>query len=89
MTANSLFNWPVQAKGADAFKLALCLISRGLEGVYARSVNTLHDEIIIEARNGIQDQVQAIVKESMEEALNRIIPEVPFAVEIRVAEVWG
>jgi DNA polymerase I-like protein with 3'-5' exonuclease and polymerase domains len=27
-----------------------------------------HDEIIIEARDGIQDQVQAIVIESMEEA---------------------
>lgn len=50
---------------------------------------TLHDEIIIAARDGIEDQVQAIVKESMEEALNRIIPEVPFVVEIRVADSWG
>ena len=29
-----------------------------------------------------------IVKESME-ALERIIPEVPFVAEIRVAEAWG
>jgi DNA polymerase I-like protein with 3'-5' exonuclease and polymerase domains len=35
------------------------------------------------------DQVQAIVKESMEEALEQIVPKVPFAVEIRVAEAWG
>jgi DNA polymerase I-like protein with 3'-5' exonuclease and polymerase domains len=55
----------------------------------ARIVHTQHDEIIIEARDAIEDQVTAIVKESMEEALNRIIPEVPFAVEIRVAEAWG
>ena len=35
----SLFCLPVQANGADGFKLALYLISRGLEGVDARIVN--------------------------------------------------
>jgi DNA polymerase I-like protein with 3'-5' exonuclease and polymerase domains len=33
VTDNSLFNWPVQTNGADGFKIALCLISRGLEGL--------------------------------------------------------
>ena len=50
---------------------------------------TQHDEIIIEARDGTEDQVEAIVKESMEEAFRQIIPEVPFIAEIRVAEAWG
>ena len=74
--------------GADAFKLTLYLIYRGLEGMDARVVHTQHDEIIVEARDAIADQVQAIVKESMEEALERIIREVLFAVEIRVADSW-
>jgi DNA polymerase I-like protein with 3'-5' exonuclease and polymerase domains len=39
VTDNSLFNWPVQANGADGFKLALYLISSGLEGVDARIVH--------------------------------------------------
>ena len=55
----------------------------------ARIVHTQHDEIIVEARDGIEDQVREIVKESMEEALEGIIPEVPFVAEIRVAEAWG
>jgi DNA polymerase I-like protein with 3'-5' exonuclease and polymerase domains len=75
--------------GADGFKLALYLISRGLEGIDARIVHTQHDEIIVEARDAIGDQVQAIVKESMEVALERIISEVPFVAETRVAEAWG
>jgi DNA polymerase I-like protein with 3'-5' exonuclease and polymerase domains len=33
--------------------------------------------------------VQTIVEESMENAFNKIIPDVPFAVEIRMAETWG
>jgi DNA polymerase I-like protein with 3'-5' exonuclease and polymerase domains len=60
-----------------------------LEGADAHIVHTQHDEIIVEARDGIEDQVQAIVKKSMEEALEQIIPEVPFVAEIRVAEAWG
>jgi DNA polymerase I len=90
VTDNSLFNWPVQANGADGFKLALYLISRGLEGVDARIVHTpQHDEIIIEARDAIEDQVEAIVKESMEEAFKKIIPEVPSVVEPKIADSWG
>jgi DNA polymerase I-like protein with 3'-5' exonuclease and polymerase domains len=49
---------------------------------------TLHDEILIDARDGIEDQVQTIVGESMETAFKRIIPEVPFVAEIRVADSW-
>jgi hypothetical protein len=45
--------------------LALYLISRGLEGTDAHIVHTQHDEIIVEARDTIPDQVRAIVKESM------------------------
>jgi len=56
--------------------------------VDARIVHTQHDEIIVEVRDGIEDQVETIVKESMEEAFQGIIPEVPFVVEIRVADSW-
>ncbi|MGO8945687.1 MAG: hypothetical protein ACLQJ7_18690 [Syntrophobacteraceae bacterium] len=48
-----------------------------------------HDEIIVEARDAIEDQVRGIVKESMEEAFKQIIPEVSFVAEIRVANSWG
>jgi DNA polymerase-1 len=88
-TDTSLFCLPVQANGADAFKLALVLISRRLKGIDAHTVHTLQDEIIVEARDEIADQVQVIVEESMVEAFRKIIPEVPFVAEIRVAEAWG
>jgi DNA polymerase I-like protein with 3'-5' exonuclease and polymerase domains len=64
-------------------------ISEKLNGLDARIVHTQHDEIFVEARDAIADQVQAIVRESMEVALEGIVPEVPFVAEIRVAEAWG
>ncbi|MGA2939582.1 MAG: DNA polymerase [Syntrophobacteraceae bacterium] len=85
----SLFNLPVQATDADGFKLALIDISGKLNGLDASIVHTQHDEIIVETRDDIADQVRVIVKESMEEALERIVPEVPFVAEVRVAEAWG
>ena len=86
---SSLFNLPVQANGADRFKLALVGIAEKLNGLDARIVHTQHDATISEARGDIADQVQKIVARSMEEALERIIPEVPFLVEPRVSEAWG
>ena len=55
----------------------------------ARIVHTQHDEIVIEARDAIEDQVETIVKESMEEAFKQIIPEVPFVAEPKIAHAWG
>jgi DNA polymerase I-like protein with 3'-5' exonuclease and polymerase domains len=85
----SLFNLPVQATGVDGLKLALIHISEKLNGLDARIVHTQHDEKIVEARDGIEDQVKEIIKESMEESLKRIIPEVPFVVEPIVAVAWA
>jgi DNA polymerase I-like protein with 3'-5' exonuclease and polymerase domains len=81
-TYTSLFCLPVQTTGVEGSKLALIHISGKLNGLDARIVHPRHDEIIVEAREDSPDVVQAIVKESMEAALKRIIPEVPFVVEI-------
>lgn len=57
-------------------------------GVDARIVHTQHDEIVVEARDGMEDQVETIVAESMEEAFKQIIPVIPFVAEIRVVDSW-
>ena len=72
----------------DGFKLALINISGKLNGLDARIVHTQHDELIIETREDIADQVLAAVKESMQEALERIVPEVPFLEEPKIANSW-
>jgi DNA polymerase I-like protein with 3'-5' exonuclease and polymerase domains len=69
--------------------LALIHISEKLNGLDARIVHTQPDEIIVEARDEIVDEVCVILKESMEAALEKIIPQVPFVTQIGVAEAWG
>jgi len=79
----------VQATGADDFEPAPINISEKLNCLDGKIVHTRHDEILVEAGDHIADQVCVIVKETMEEALERMIPEVPFVAEIRVADLWG
>jgi DNA polymerase I-like protein with 3'-5' exonuclease and polymerase domains len=74
---------------AAGFKLALIHIAEKLKDSDARIVHTQHDEIIVKVREDSVDQVRVIVEESMEESLKRIVPKVPFAVEIGMAAVWG
>jgi DNA polymerase I-like protein with 3'-5' exonuclease and polymerase domains len=71
----------------DGFKLAPIHISDRLNGLDSRNVHPRHDETIIEARDNIADQVQANVVESMEKALERIVPEVLFVVGTRGADL--
>ena len=83
----SIFRFKPRRHG---FKLALYLISGGLEEMPVLSTPQ-HDEIIVEARDGTEDQVQAIVRESMEEAFRADHPRGPVCGEIRdrPANSWG
>jgi len=85
----SLYNFPVQATAADGFKQALIKLDRKLEGLDAMIVHTLHDEIIVEAEEGIVNEVKATLEDCMIEAFEKLGLEVPFKVEIGIQETWG
>jgi DNA polymerase I-like protein with 3'-5' exonuclease and polymerase domains len=68
----------------------ICLIlqfpMRWLDG---HLILTLHDEIVVEAREDVADQVVGIVAECLQEAFMGIVPEMPFELEMKIAEAWG
>jgi DNA polymerase I-like protein with 3'-5' exonuclease and polymerase domains len=49
----------------------------------------MHDEIIAEARVEIAEKVADILKESMVKAFEKLLPGVPFKVNMRIQETWG
>ncbi len=69
--------------------MALADLDGELSGKDARIVHILHDEIIIEAREGIAGNVAITVKECMERAFCEIFPEVPFVVTLEIRDTWG
>ena len=85
----SLYNFPVQGTAADGFKLALIYLDEKLKDSDAQVIHILHDEVIVEAKADIADDVAKIVKTCMEGAFEKLIPDVPFKVEPEIKDTWG
>jgi DNA polymerase I len=58
-------------------------------GYDAKIIHILHDEVIVEAREDIAEDVKGIVKRCMESAMGKMVPGVPFIVEPRIRNTWG
>ena len=63
-------NTPVQGTAADIIKLAMIRVHRRIreEGLHAKLVLQVHDELIVEAREDEAERAAVIVSEEMEHA---------------------
>ena len=79
-------NAPIQGTAADITKIAMVKIEERIkkEKLNAKILLQVHDEIIVECNNNIQDKVASILKEEMEQAA---ILQVPIIADIRISEV--
>lgn len=80
-------NSPIQGSAADIIKVAMINISRRLavEGIDARLILQVHDELLIEANKNCIDRASLILREEMENAIK--LP-VPLSVELTVGNTW-
>ncbi len=80
-------NSPIQGTAADLIKLAMINIQRELarRDGQARMLLQVHDELLFEVPTSELEEVSALVKEEMENALELAVP---IAVEIGVGRNW-
>ncbi len=80
-------NMPIQGTQADMIKIAMVRIDRRLkeEGLAARMLLQVHDELVLEAPPEEIDAVQTIVRKEMEWALPL---EVPIEVHMNTGDHW-
>lgn len=74
---------------ADMTKLALINLRAALRPYDARTVNTVHDEIVVEARADQAEEVKRIVEEAMLGAGQAILKEVPILADAAIADYWS
>jgi DNA polymerase-1 len=79
----------VHNSNADMTKLALINIRAALQGWDARTVNTVHDEIVVEVREDQAEEVKKIVAREMVAAGEAILKEVPVVADASVADYWS
>ena len=80
-------NSPLQGTAADIIKLAMIEVDRRLaeEGLDARLILQVHDELILEAHKKDAERAATILKEAMEGAATL---SVPLTVDVTIASSW-
>jgi len=80
-------NTPIQGTAADIIKIAMVRVARRLaaEGLQARLVLQVHDELIVECPAGEQQQVQKLLQTEMEAAADLAVP---LNVDVHTGASW-
>ena len=80
-------NAPIQGAAADIMKLAMLNVAKRIkkEGLDARIVMRVHDELIVEVKNCEAELCARLVKEEMESAVEI---SVPLTVEVTAGKSW-
>ena len=79
---------PIQGTAADIIKIAMVRVFDRLEkeGLQARLLLQVHDELIVECPEAEADQVSRILKEEMENAAHL---SVPLTAEVHTGHSWA
>ena len=85
--SRAAMNTPIQGTAADIMKIAMINVYNKLEkeGLDAKIVLQVHDELIIECKKDIVEKVKGILQYEME---NGVSLKIPLKVEISEAENW-
>lgn len=69
-------NAPIQGSAADIMKIAMNKAATSLDeaGVKSRIILQIHDELVVELASGEEEEVTALVKNAMEEAVELAVP---------------
>ena len=80
-------NMPIQGAAADIIKIAMIRVEARLreEGLRARLILQVHDELIVEAPKEESEKVASLLTEEMEKAVRL---DVPLVAEASIGETW-
>lgn len=78
-------NTPIQGTAADIIKVAMLNIFKKMEGMRSRMILQVHDELVFDVYRAELDDMQMLVREGMEHAVDL---KVPLTADISVGENW-
>jgi len=79
-------NSPIQGSAADIIKIAMIKVAERLWETASRMVLQVHDELIVYAKRGEEEAVEAVLKDCMEHAAEI---SVPLAVHVSRGSTWA
>ncbi len=82
-------NYPIQATGSDILKMAVVFFGRYTKGKNAFIVNLVHDEIVVETKEEIAEEIKNILSKSMKNAGEILLKKVPVRYDVKIVNHWG
>ena len=80
---------PVQSLASDGLKKALVFLWPKLKALGAYPVNLIHDEIVIECKENLAEEVAQILENAMVDGMRCYLKKVPVVVETKIASTWA
>lgn len=83
-------NYPIQGSGADLLKLSVLMFDAETkrEGIRAKVVNLVHDEIVVECEESKAERVAELLHKAMKHAGRIVLKKVPVEVEVAINKRW-
>lgn len=81
-------NHPVQGTSGDMTKTSMVMLYHPLKSLSSNIVNTIHDELVIEAPIENAVKVARMVKEKMIYAGEQFLHRVPILVDVKIRDCW-
>lgn len=82
-------NTPIQGTSADITKQALIMINNAIKDSDIKLINTVHDEIILEAPQEQSEYAAKLLESKMIEAARVYLKKVPIVVDVHIADFWS
>jgi DNA polymerase-1 len=81
-------NAGIQGSNADTIKESMILLVQRLEGYDARLLLTVHDEVVVEAREDIVNEIAPIVSQSLIDGFGKYFSLIPMESSTLIGPCW-
>ena len=81
-------NAAIQGSNADTIKESMILLVERLKGYDARLILTVHDEVVVEAREDLVEQIAPIVSQSLIDGFGKYFSLIPMESSTLVGPCW-
>ncbi len=81
-------NHPIQGTNADTIKQSMNYIVERIKAYDARLLLTVHDEVIVEAKEDQAEEVSAVVSQAMIDGFAAFVPEVAMEADADIENYW-
>ena len=84
-------NFPVQSSAADVMSLAMAKVHAALEGIDARLILQIHDELLVECAEALAPEVEELLTQHMTAAYLELFPDAPTLklVDVATRKCWA